>query len=154
MALYSFKGAWPTRLPNRIKLSNGLTKTDKTTFTQEDLTDAGWFEVEDPPAATYPNKLEWDGNSWYVREPNKSEASLKWQEIRNECNRKLFETDYKVIKAMELGETLDPAITQYRQDLRDLYNNVNDVDPWTVKYPVRVYPDEEANTAIETANTP
>jgi hypothetical protein len=153
MALYSYKGAWPTRLPNRLKFEDGFTKTDKTTFTAEDIAAAGWIEVEDPPIAEYPNKLEWDGTNWIVRKPNASEVSLKWQEIRNECNRKLAETDYKVIKAMEAGQELDPIITQYRQELRDLYNNVNDVDPWTVVYPVPQYPDEEANTAIETANT-
>jgi hypothetical protein len=154
MALYSYKGAWPTRLPNRLKFEDGFTKTDKTTFNAEDIAAAGWIEVEDPPFVEYPNKLEWDGENWSVREPNASEVSLKWQEIRNECNRKLAETDYKVIKAMEAGETLDPIMTQYRQELRDLYNNINDIDPWTVVYPVPQYPDEEANTAIETANTP
>jgi hypothetical protein len=144
MALYSYKGAWPTRLPNRLKFPDGSTRTDKTTFTPEEIADAGWIEVEDPPAVDYPNKLEWDGQNWSVREPNASETSLKWQEIRNECERKLAETDYKVIKAVESGQSLDPVIVQYRQELRDLYNNVNNVDPWNVKYPYPQYPDEEA----------
>src|SRR6056300_1624450 len=123
MALYSYKGSWPTRLPNRLKFEDGFTKTDKTTFTAEDIAAAGWIEVEDPPVVNYPNKLEWDGENWSVREPNASEIAFKWQEIRNECTRKLAETDYKVIKAMESGQELDPVMTQYRQELRDLYNN-------------------------------
>lgn len=154
MALYSFKGARPTQLPNRIKLSNGLTRTDRTTFTAEEIADAGWIEVEDPPAVNYPNKLDWDGENWHVREPNASEVAFKWQEIKDECKRRLLETDYKVIKAVETGQTLDPVMTQYRQELRDLYNNINNIDPWTVVYPVPQYPDDEANTIIETANTP
>ena len=40
MTLYSFNGRYPDILPNRIRLSNGLTKTDKTTFTDSDLLDA------------------------------------------------------------------------------------------------------------------
>lgn len=138
MTLYSFKGAWPTQLPNRIKLSNGFTKTDKTTFTVEDLADAGWVAVDYPPEIEYPNKLEWDGSilEWYIRPPNEAETQFKWQEIRNECQRKLAETDYVVIKTVERGESLDPAYVEYRQALRDLYNNVNNVDPWTVEYPV------------------
>jgi hypothetical protein len=154
MALYSFKGARPTQLPNRLKFEDGFTKTDKTTFTAEDIAAAGWIEVEDPPVVNYPNKLEWDGENWVVREPNENETKFKWINIKAECTRRLAETDYKVIKSIETGQELDPVMVQYRQELRDLYNNVNNVDPWTVVYPFPQYPDEEANTAIETANTP
>lgn len=146
MALYSYKGAWPTQLPNRLKFSDGTTKTDKSTFTQEEIANAGWVEVPNPPIAYYPNKLEWVNGEWNVREPNASEIAFKWQEIKNECERRLAETDYKVIKAVETGVALDPILSQYRQELRDLYNNVNDVDPWTVTYPVLQYPEDEATS--------
>ena len=150
MAQYSFKGAWPTRLPNRIKFSNGLTKTDKTTFTDQDLIDAGWIEVEDPPAATYPNKLEWNGETfeWSVRGPNESEIFQKRQEIQISCMTMLTETDYKVVKAMEIGEQLDSDYINYRQSLRDLYNDVMTMDPFSVTLPT---PPEDS---METANTP
>ena len=147
MALYSFKGARPTQLPNRIKLSNGFTRTDKSTFTEEEIADAGWMIVNDPPVAEYPNKLEWVNGDWLVREPNESEVAIKWQQIRTECERRLFETDYKVIKSVETGVPLDNIMVQYRQELRDLYNNINDIDPWTVVYPVPQYPDEEEEIA-------
>lgn len=138
MTLYSYKGARPTQLPNRIKLSNGFTKTDSSTFTPEDLQDAGWIAVDNPPIVEYPNKLEWNSETleWYSRPPNDAETQFKWQEIRDECERRLFETDYKVIKSVELGIPLEQRYIKYRQELRDLYNNVNDVDPWTVTYPV------------------
>jgi hypothetical protein len=45
----------------------------------------------------------------------------------------LFDTDYKVIKAVEQGTPIDQDIVVYRQQLRDLYNNV--VDPWNVAWP-------------------
>lgn len=138
MALYSFKGARPTQLPNRIKLSNGFTKTDQSTFTTEDLADAGWIPVDNPPTVDYPNKLEWNSETleWYTRPPNEAETQFKWQEIRRDCEKKLAETDYKVIKAIELNRPMDIGYTEYRQALRDLYNNINNVDPWAVEYPV------------------
>lgn len=136
MALYSFKGAYPTQLPNRLKFDGGFTKTDRSTFTAEDIAGAGWIAVEDPPVAHYPNKLEWINSTWVVRPPNEAETAFRWQAIRDECEKRLFDTDYKVIKAVETGEPLDPVIVQYRQELRDLYNNVNNVDPWAVTLPI------------------
>ena len=35
-------------IPNRIRLSNSFTKTDKSTFTEEDLKDAGYVFVDIP----------------------------------------------------------------------------------------------------------
>jgi hypothetical protein len=135
MTLYSHNGIWPTELPNRITLSNGTTRTDKTTFTAEELSDAGWVEVSDPPTATWPNKLDWNGTSWIIREPNESETAVRWREIRSKCKMLLESTDYKVIKSVESGIALDENITIYRQELRDLYNNVNDIDPWNFSWP-------------------
>ena len=147
MALYSFKGAYPTQLPNRTKLRDGFTKTARSTFTAEDIAEAGWIAVEDPPIADYPNKLEWNNSAWAVRPPNEAETAFRWQAVRDECEKRLFDTDYKVIKAVETGEPLDPVIAQYRQELRDLYNNVNDVDPWAVQYPVPQYSVDEENSS-------
>lgn len=145
MALYSYKGARPTQLPNRLKFADGTTRTDKSTFTEQEIIDAGWTLVDDPPVIEYPNKLEWDGStlSWTIRPPNQSEVAFRWQEIQKECQRRLAETDYKVIKAVELGTSVDPIMVQYRQELRDLYNNVNNVDPWVIVYPVPNYPEPE-----------
>lgn len=133
--LYSKNGSYPTELPHRIILSNGLTRTDPSTFTEGEIADAGYIAVADPPEAEYPNKLYWNFTEWSIREPNESEISEKWQEIKNECLKQLAATDYKVIKAVEQNTAVDPAYVQYRQELRDLYNNVNNVDPWFVEFP-------------------
>lgn len=142
MTLYSFNGARPTPLPNRIKLSNGFTRTDKSTFTPEEIADAGWVLVDNPPVVEYPNKLEWNGEtlSWYSREPNTSEIAMRWQEIRNMCLTLLENTDYKVLKSYEAGVPVEQTFIDYRQALRDIYNNVNNIDPWNVSWPA--YPDE------------
>jgi hypothetical protein len=141
--LYSKNGSYPTRLPHRIMLSDGTTRTDNTSFTEEEIADAGYVLVDNPPQADYPNKLDWDGSDWIIREPNPSETSQRWDYIRKECVRKLEETDYKVIKAVETGDLPPIEFVIYRQELRDLYNNVNNIDPWFVQFPVLLTVDEE-----------
>lgn len=133
--LYSYNNGYPAPIPNRIRLSNGFTRTDSSTYTPEEIADAGYVQVEDQPSVVYPNKLEWTGTSWVTREPNENEIQMQWDFIKKECQRTLSETDYKVIKAYELGETLSQTWIDYRQSLRDIYNDVNNIDPWNVVWP-------------------
>jgi len=135
MTLYSHNGAWPTTLPNRIVLSNGKSRTDRSTFTDEEIADAGWVSVEAPPVVTWPNKLDWNGTNWVVREPSENEVNIRRQEIRQNCLNLLQRTDYKVLKAYEASTAVDPAIVTYRQSLRDMINNINDLDPWNIAWP-------------------
>ena len=146
MALYSYKGNKPTELPNRIQLSNGFTKTDKATFTDEEIANAGYIEVDSPPQVEYPNKVQWNGTtiSWDIIEPNDYMINTQREWIREECKRKLAETDYKVIKSLESGQSLDPIYVQYRQDLRDFYNNVENLeDIWNVNFPYPIFPEPD-----------
>lgn len=144
MTLYSHNGNTPAPLPNRIRLASGATRTDSATFTAEEIEDAGYILAPDKPEVTYPNKLEWNGSNWIVREPNESEIKAQWGKIQKVCDKLLSETDYKVIKAYELGEPLDVAYVTYRQALRDIYNNVNNIDPWNVVWPTKPVGDNNA----------
>lgn len=67
MALYSHNGAYPATLPFRILLSDGRTRTDPTSFTGPELTDAGYVAVDNPPSFD-PNTeaLTWTGSAWSV----------------------------------------------------------------------------------------
>lgn len=144
MELYSLNGAWPQQLPNRIIFPDGSTKTDKTTFSENDLQVCGW--VKAPPKPTeifYPNKLDWDGAAWQIREPNSSEVGIRKEEIKQICLNFLNQTDYKVLKAYEASTPVDPATVSYRQALRDLYNSVEEINVWSVVWPEM--PDEEDN---------
>ena len=67
---YSFQGEYPItwdELPDRIRLSNSNTKTDKETFTEEDLKDAGYVFTD-----IYPNYNDethicnWTGTEWEI----------------------------------------------------------------------------------------
>lgn len=134
--LYTKNGSYPAPLPHRIVLSDGMTRTDSSSFTEEEIADAGYVAVDSPPIADYPNKVDWTGSEWIIREPNSQETSARWDYIRKECVGRLEETDYKVIKAVETGDLPPIEFVTYRQELRDLYNNVNNVDPWFVQFPV------------------
>ena len=67
---YSYNRNYPItwdEIPNRIRLSNGNTKTDKETFTEEDLKDAGYVFTD-----VYPNYNDethvcnWTGTEWKI----------------------------------------------------------------------------------------
>ena len=50
MPLYSYKTEYPTtKIPEMITLSDGSTRTDSSTFTSDELLDAGYVEVSNPP---------------------------------------------------------------------------------------------------------
>ena len=74
---YSYNGKHPIvwdEIPDRIRLSNGNTKTDKETFTEEDLKDAGYVFTD-----IYPNYNDethycyWSGTEWIIAEIDFSE---------------------------------------------------------------------------------
>ena len=73
MALYSKDGGYPTELPHRIVLSDGRTRTDKTSFTAEEIADAGWVEVSDKPVVSYPKSVVWNGSDWIILEKSLNE---------------------------------------------------------------------------------
>ena len=148
MSLYSKNGAYPETLPHRIVLSDGRTRTDNTTFTAEEIADAGYVAVPDRPTATYPNKIVWSDGAWIERAPTDIEIDSQWTIVRRDCKLLLDASDYKIIKSLEANTTPDTAWVQYRQELRDLYNNVNNIDPWNIVWPAK----PTANTE-PTANT-
>jgi hypothetical protein len=144
MTLYSKNNSYPKSLPNRIRLASGATRTDSSTFTAEEIAAAGYILAPEKPEVTYPNKLDWDGNNWSVRAPNETETLARWEEIKQQCIILLSETDYKVIKSVETGVPVDTAYVAYRQELRDIYNNVNNIDPWNVQWPSKPVGDNNA----------
>lgn len=50
MTLYSYQGNYPSELPFRIRLSDGMTRTDPSTFTIEEIADSGYINVDDAPS--------------------------------------------------------------------------------------------------------
>lgn len=74
---YSLNGAYPINgLPERIKLSDGTTRTDSSTFTSQEILDAGFTSIVDPPNIPYGYTLGWDGTNW-TTEDTRSLAEAK-----------------------------------------------------------------------------
>lgn len=73
--LYSYQGNYPQPLPFRIKLSNGLTRTDPSSFTPEEIADAGYIEVSEEPIITSNQVLSWDSQNiqWVIRDKTQEE---------------------------------------------------------------------------------
>ncbi len=136
--LYYKEGTVPNSRPNRIRLENGLTITNPT---EDDLIANGWKIAPDVPDSSYPDRIEWNGSDWIIVSPNEFDISIKWESVKQKCKEKLAETDYKVIKAIETSVangtavSLDISIVQYRQALRDIYNNVNNLNPFFIQWP-------------------
>jgi|TARA_B100000287_G_scaffold143870_1_gene135797 hypothetical protein len=150
--LYSIKGEYPIdSLPHRIRLSDGSTRTDSSTFTADELSSAGITTVSYPPeynADTH--KLIWDNTDveWEVVALTQEEIdnliSIGWQGIRNERDSLLKKTDEKILRyqsEVRIGITTTTDnisdLDAYAQVLRDIpstYSNPNDVEwpntPW------------------------
>ncbi len=68
MALYSFQGSRPEPLPFRITLPNGFTRTDPSTFTEDEITDAGFSgPYVEPPYNPATEQLGWVDGAFVVK---------------------------------------------------------------------------------------
>lgn len=135
--MYSYKSQYPIRsLPNRIRLSNGFTKTDPTTFTPEDILDAGYVEVPEPPTPSLFQKVSWLNGNWVLEDLSEGEKQnairMQWEVVRSERNRLLQDTDWVVIKHVENGSELLESFLTYRQSLRDI---TKQPDPYNIVWP-------------------
>ena len=144
--LYSIKGNYHVEtLPHRIRLSDGSTRTDSSTFTADELSSAGITTVSDPPeynADTH--KLTWDNIDieWEVVALTQQEIdnliSIAWQGVRDERDSLLQKVDEKVLRyqsEVRIGITTTTDnisdLDTYAQALRDIpstYSNPNDVE--------------------------
>lgn len=138
--LYSKDGLFPQLIPNRIRLSNGFTRTDSTTFTTEEIADAGYVLVDSPPEAEYPDKVEWTLSGWVVRSPSQLEIEEQWNIVRSERNHLLAKSDVEVLKCYELAIPVPANVVAYRQELRDLPQV--QTDPFNIIWPSMEVPAE------------
>jgi len=126
--LYSYKRTEPSILPNRIRLSNGLTKTGRDTFTEADLADAGYIEITQgyPSVSSVFETTVWDSENlcWIVKQLSESEKLTKLQHIasvvREERDSALKKSDIDVIRQIETNGFVDENLKKYRQQLRDI----------------------------------
>lgn len=91
--LYSKNGSYPAAIPFRIRLSDGRTRTNPSTFTAEEISDAGYVEVSSPPFVSGIEVLQWSGSEWIVRDKTpeeiQAETDALWASVREERDRKI-----------------------------------------------------------------
>ena len=150
--LYSIKGNYPVEtLPHRIRLSDGSTRTDSSTFTIDDLSNAGITTVSNPPSYNQnTQKLTWNEIEidWEVidltQEQIEELTNLAWQNIRKKRDSLLQQVDGKVLRyqsEVRIGITTTTDnisdLDTYAQALRDVPSTFS--DPGNVVWPT--YPD-------------
>ena len=141
--LYSYNNQYPNTIPFRIILSDGRTRTDPSSFTEAEITDAGYTAVEDTPIILDTQILTWvsETMSWSVR--NKTEEELsnelnekrlnKEVEIRGARNKLLAESDWTQLSDSPVNKE---AWAIYRQQLRDI--TIQSEFPMNVVWPEKL----------------
>lgn len=143
--LYSYKGQYPTSLPERIRLSDGSTRTDSSTFTEEELTDAGYIAAGDYPAYdSTTQKVIWNGTAWEVVDLTTEEINAivnqQWAEVRESRDTKIKEVEWRVMRNLsETRQGLDTTdnitdLDTYIQALRDITSTTT--NPLEVSWPI------------------
>lgn len=136
--LYSLNGEYPTSLPEKIRLKNGMTRTDNSSFTPEELLDAGYtgpyeFPNHDPNFQT----VRWDSNLMSFLVENIPDYEI-WEDLRIERNRRLTLSDWTQSRDVVLAN--DQEWKDYRQELRDLPQKfTNPIDTVFPELPPVIY---------------
>lgn len=141
--LYSHNNEFPNILPERIRLSTGMTRTDSNTFTEEEILDAGYKKVNDRPIFdTNIQKLEWSGEDWILIDLSEEEilsrTQAQWNNIRSHRDVKIESVIWRFQRyesEIRLGLTPTDDIQKldvYVQALRDI---TKQEDPFNIVWP-------------------
>lgn len=121
--LYSYNGSYPINPPDRIRLSSGLTKTDFSTFTSEELEAAGWTGPYTKPSYDAEEfNCEWNSDEFkfdLIPHAKPSPESLQGIFYGQRENR-LRNTDWAVLPDSPLSEENLEKMKAYRQKIRDM----------------------------------
>jgi hypothetical protein len=117
--LYSYQGQEPQLLPHKIRLNGGRSRTDSSTFTEEEIAEAGFTGPYTIPDFDQEyQRVSWDSENLSFVVEDISEEEL-WGRIRKERNLLLSESDWTM--AADAPEDLNLREWEmYRQRLRDL----------------------------------
>ena len=128
MTLYSCRGSEPAPLPHRLRFADGSTRTDASTFTTEELEQAGYTgPYNRPDCDPLTQTVDWDGTQFLVRPHNAEEIAAQWTSVRQDRNVLLQRSDWTQIEDYDLGADR-PTWASYRQALRDITLQPNPFD--------------------------
>lgn len=142
MNMYSFKGEYPAGLPYRIRLSNGLTRTNTETFTDEEIIDAGYIKVSDKPSSNVYEHVVWENNNWEIKpfSPEEIEIAIQtqWEKIKRLRTEAINQVEWRIFRHQsELRLGLTPTedlvvLDSYIQALREI---TDQSDPFNIIWP-------------------
>ena len=142
--LYSLNKSEPKELPFKIYLSNGKVRTDPSSFTDDEIADAGYVYAGFPPAHdTATQKAIWDGTAWVISnktdEELQAEKDVLWKEIRKKRDEKINEIEWRISRYLsETRQGINPTtdtisdLDTYVQALRDI---TKQSDPSNITFP-------------------
>ena len=128
--LYSHRQAEPAPLPHRIRFADGSTRTDRATFTADELERAGYTgPYERPECDPTTETVDWNAEAlaFQVRGYNFDELQAQYAKVREQRIQLLQACDWTQIVDYDLGADRD-AWAAYRQALRDLADAPNPFD--------------------------
>jgi hypothetical protein len=119
--LYSYQGQEPQPLPSTITLSNGISRTDISSYTDEEILDAGFTGPYVLPEYDREyQRLLWNSETLSFVLEDISDEEL-WQKIRERRNNLLAESDWIMICDIPGDKDINlPEWTLYRHKLRNL----------------------------------
>ena len=142
MALYSLNNQYPAPLPFRIVLPNGFTRTDPSTFTEEEIASVGYAAVPDKPIAGDNQIVGWsiETGTWSIYTKTEEDLAQEAAEqlandiasAREARNEKLAACDWTQLSDAPVDAA---AWAAYRQALRDLPSQEG--FPYTVVWPTQ-----------------
>lgn len=84
-AYYSRDGSRPERLPQRIRLPDGFTRTSLREQSEEQLAEWGFVRADNPPDYDPEiEKLGWERGAWVVMKKSKTELLEEKQRLKDE----------------------------------------------------------------------
>lgn len=101
MTLYTKNGSYPQPIPFRIRLSDGSTRTDPSTFSEAEIADAGFTAVTDRPVPNSVQVVEWDASNsnWILRDKTLEELQAEkdaiWAGIRKERDIRIHQMTWR-----------------------------------------------------------
>lgn len=146
MSLYTKNGSYPQPLPFRIRLSNGMTRTEPNTFTAEEIADAGYSVAQDMPIPNSVQTVHWDpsNSTWYLSDKTleelQAEKNALWSEIRKRRDDMIADVSWRYERLARLDRLGLPQIDdineldKYVQKLADLPQK--QTDPYDIVWPI------------------
>jgi hypothetical protein len=144
--LYSYKNQYPQPLPFRITLQDGRTRTDPTTFTQEELTNAGYVAAPEQPELAEHQWVTWSETQWQVhtktsqeiQQEQQNRIEQQWNSVRQQRDQMMSEFEWRYTRHERELRMLLPVtdnlsdIDTYMQALADI---TLQPDPFNITWP-------------------